>query len=222
MALKNCKECGHQVSDKADSCPQCGARIKKGLPRWVVWVVFIFVFAAIIGSCQDKSNSSANNSAENSTLSSPESVQINNTSKNWSYESSNDEMRGTKSSTAYTISKNKVDFAFPYSGGSNLSLMVRNKAGQKDVIITISKGQFLCGLIDGCEVNFKFDDGSVQSITMIGSDSHDSDILFVKYPKTTGAVIGKIANSKKLIIEPKFYQEGSTQFTFDLTGFKEP
>lgn len=224
MALKSCKECGHQVSDKADSCPQCGAKIKKGLPRWVVWIVFIFVFAAIIGSCQDKSNSRVNNGGGNSapSQSSTDSAQINNTPKNWSYESSKDEMRGTKSSTAYTVSKNKVDFAFPYSGGSNLNLMVRNNAGQKDVIITISKGQFLCGLMDGCDVNFKFDDGSVQSITMIGSDSHDSDILFVKYPKTTGVVIGKIANSKKLIIEPKFYQEGSKQFTFDLTGFKEP
>lgn len=116
MALKSCKECGHQVSDKADSCPQCGAKIKKGLPRWVVWIVFIFVFAAIIGSCQDKSDSRVNNGGGNSALSqsSTDSAQINNTPKNWSYERSKDEMRGTKSSTAYTVSKNKVDFAFPY------------------------------------------------------------------------------------------------------------
>ena len=25
MALKNCKECGSQISDKATSCPQCGS-----------------------------------------------------------------------------------------------------------------------------------------------------------------------------------------------------
>jgi invasion protein IalB len=224
MALKNCKECGHQVSDKADSCPQCGAKIKKGLPRWVVWGVFIFVFAAIIGSCQDESNSKANNSDGGSTSSqdSTKSGQINKTPQNWSYEGSKDEMRGTKSSTAYTVSKNKVDFEFPYSGGSNLNLLVRNNAGQKDVIISISKGQFLCGLMDGCEVNFKFDDGSVQSVTMIGSDSHDTDILFVKHPKTVSGVIEKIKKSKKLIIEPRFFQAGSKQFTFDLTGFKEP
>lgn len=33
MALKNCKECGYQVSDKADNCPKCGAKVKKVLPK---------------------------------------------------------------------------------------------------------------------------------------------------------------------------------------------
>lgn len=28
MALKKCKECGNQVSTKADACPNCGARLK--------------------------------------------------------------------------------------------------------------------------------------------------------------------------------------------------
>ena len=29
MALVNCPECEHQVSDKASSCPNCGHPIKK-------------------------------------------------------------------------------------------------------------------------------------------------------------------------------------------------
>ncbi len=28
MALKKCKECGHEVSTKADACPNCGAKLK--------------------------------------------------------------------------------------------------------------------------------------------------------------------------------------------------
>ncbi|SEH04324.1 Uncharacterised protein [Candidatus Venteria ishoeyi] len=28
MALINCKECNHQVSNKADKCPQCGYPIR--------------------------------------------------------------------------------------------------------------------------------------------------------------------------------------------------
>lgn len=216
MALKPCKECGSQVSDKAESCPQCGATVKKDVPRWVVWFVLIFIALAIIGSCQPSStsNSSASSNSNSGLASAPKS--------NWVSNSSTDEMRGTKSQTTYTSSVNKVNFEFPYSGGSNLDLMVRNNAGQKDVIITISKGQFLCGMIDGCEVNFKFDNNPVQSITMVESDSHDSDILFIKYPKTANSVIQKLKTSQKLIIEPKFYQEGSKQFTFELSGFKEP
>ena len=216
MALKPCKECGSQVSDKAESCPQCGAKVKKDVPRWVVWLVLICIGLAIIGSCQPSSTSksSASSNSNSGLASEPKS--------NWVSNSSTDEMRGTKSQTTYTSSVNKVNFEFPYSGGSNLNLMVRNNASQKDVIITISKGQFLCGMIDGCEVNFKFDNNPVQSITMVESDSHDSDILFIKYPKTANSVIQKLKNSQKLIIEPKFYQEGSKQFTFELSGFKEP
>lgn len=212
MALKPCKECGSQVSDKAESCPQCGAKVKKTVPRWVVWVVFIFLFAAIIGSCNDKSNSKK--------TSPPQASQP--TQNNWQSNTSTDEMRGTRSNTVMNESINKVNFEFPYNGGSNLTLMVRNKAGEKDVIITISKGQFLCGLMDGCEIGFKFDNNPVQSITMVGTDSHDSDVLFIKYPKTANQIIQNIKKSKKVIIEPKFYQEGSKQFTFNLEGFKEP
>ena len=32
MALINCSECGHQVSDKANSCPNCGCPIEAQLP----------------------------------------------------------------------------------------------------------------------------------------------------------------------------------------------
>ena len=32
MALINCSECGHQVSDKAKTCPNCGCPIETQLP----------------------------------------------------------------------------------------------------------------------------------------------------------------------------------------------
>lgn len=32
MALINCSECGHQVSDKATACPNCGCPIETQLP----------------------------------------------------------------------------------------------------------------------------------------------------------------------------------------------
>lgn len=218
MAVKPCKECGHSVSDKAESCPSCGVKIQKGVPRWAVWLVFLFVFAAIVESCSEMYKSSA----ENRPIDTNSTTAIVEESSNWNTSVSNDEMRGTKSKTTYNISKNSVNFGFPYNGGSKLYLYVMNKAGKKEIMIEISKGQFVCGVIDNCEVNFKFDDGAVKSISMIGSDSHDSDILFVNYSKTTNSLIEKMKTSKKLIIEPNFYQEGTKQFTFELKGFTSP
>lgn len=38
MALKKCKKCGHQVSTKAATCPNCGTRMSKRLKK-VMWIV---------------------------------------------------------------------------------------------------------------------------------------------------------------------------------------
>lgn len=55
MALIKCKECGEQVSDKADLCPKCGAPFKlrvKGpsgcmmILLVMVGVIFLFYFIA--------------------------------------------------------------------------------------------------------------------------------------------------------------------------------
>jgi len=46
MALVKCKECGQQVSNKAKTCPQCGAPMPKRTSRvtWMVTVLLGLVF----------------------------------------------------------------------------------------------------------------------------------------------------------------------------------
>lgn len=222
MAIQPCKECGGPVSDKAKSCPKCGAAQPKKTSVFT-WVILGFIILTVLlamfgGSKESNSNNKTNQLSDSSEAKADELVK----KENWQNTTSNDEMRGTKSMSTATISTNQVNFAFPYGGGSNLVLNVRNNNKTKDVIIVISKGQFICGSLDGCPVSFKFDNDPVQTITMIGSDSHDSDILFINSQKTANRVIQKLKTSKRLIIEPKFYQEGSKQFTFDVSGFKEP
>lgn len=50
MALTKCKECGHQVSTEAKSCPQCGAKIRKPASKLgiiLVTLIAIPIFGAI-------------------------------------------------------------------------------------------------------------------------------------------------------------------------------
>ncbi|OJU74914.1 MAG: hypothetical protein BGN93_01395 [Acinetobacter sp. 39-4] len=44
MAIKPCKECGGPVSDKAESCPRCGAKQPKqtSLLTWIIGGLFAF------------------------------------------------------------------------------------------------------------------------------------------------------------------------------------
>src|SRR5690348_6510576 len=53
MAMTKCKECGAQISTKAEACPQCGAKHKKSsgcaLVVLIVLVVFVITIVAVNG-----------------------------------------------------------------------------------------------------------------------------------------------------------------------------
>ncbi len=49
--MTKCKTCNTDVSVKAKSCPNCGAKIKKPVyKKWWFWLVVIILFFVIIGS----------------------------------------------------------------------------------------------------------------------------------------------------------------------------
>ncbi|ENW29318.1 hypothetical protein F924_00881 [Acinetobacter lwoffii ATCC 9957 = CIP 70.31] len=193
----------------------CGAKQPKetSVLTWVC--VCILGLAAIIWMYSDKTPSTSSGVVSTTQATESENVKP----KNWQYEASKDEMRGIESRFATTVSTNTVDFDFPYNGGSKLILALRKRGSEVDVMVSITKGQILCG-IQNCEAAFKFDDGAVQSITMSEPDSHASDLLFVAYDKTESKIISQLKNSKKLVIEVPFYQQGKKQFTFDVSGLE--
>ncbi|ELE9019834.1 TPA: hypothetical protein N5L20_000032 [Enterobacter kobei] len=150
-------------------------------------------------------------------------------SAEWHTSYKNDEMRGTAQKFSQTESDNAVDFDFPYNGGSKLTIVLRSKktelkAGQKpeslpltEAIIVISKGQFSCNSYDGCHVSAKFDDGKIQRYAMSGAADGSSDVIFFD---NSSSFIKNLKTHKKLILEADFFQSGSRQFKYDLTGLK--
>lgn len=48
MALTKCKECGEQISTKAETCPKCGAKPPKKTSL-LTWIVLAFVVFVVIG-----------------------------------------------------------------------------------------------------------------------------------------------------------------------------
>lgn len=49
MALTKCKECGHDVSTSAKTCPNCGApRVKKTGTLLVLFLILVLVFVGLI------------------------------------------------------------------------------------------------------------------------------------------------------------------------------
>ena len=48
MALIKCKECGHEVSDKADKCPNCGAPVPKKSSAGGVVIILLLGLTALM------------------------------------------------------------------------------------------------------------------------------------------------------------------------------
>jgi len=59
MAMTKCKECGAEISTKADSCPQCGAKRKKTSGCASVFVVFLLLLILVAVVAPDTPSSSS-------------------------------------------------------------------------------------------------------------------------------------------------------------------
>ncbi|MGJ7088995.1 hypothetical protein [Morganella morganii] len=145
---------------------------------------------------------------------------------NWEVSYREDEMRGTAAKVLALPSSNTREFNFPYAGGTQMGIILRSddtvlKKGQKaadlkptEAIVFVTKGQFTCQSYNDCYVSVKFDDKPVEKYKVSKPQDHSSDTFFINNSKK---FIKQAETSKKAIIEAVFYNEGSTQFKFDLT-----
>lgn len=230
MTIKQCKKCGAFISDIEVACQSCGAKVGKGLfLKIALWILVGFIIlSGVMEFTGVTTTASKTTSSKTSTgngeaasqvalMGSKGNVYI---EDHWVYDYIKDDLRDNTTEIAENKSLNEVNFDFPYNGGSNLILNIRKNHTGTDLYFVISRGQFLCGLIDGCDIAFRFDDGEILKVRAIGSDSHASDILFIKNTSMTLKLIEKIKKSKKLIVAPKFYQYGEVQFTFDVSRYR--
>lgn len=117
----------------------------------------------------------------------------------------------------YTVEANdKVNFNFPYQGGSTGTLLVRTKNGQKSAMFTIDKGQIDTDY-DGTYIRVKFDDEAPVKWLMAESSTGNSDVLFFE---NENKLISKLKTSKKVVLEIPFFQNGNKQFTFNTSGLE--
>lgn len=135
----------------------------------------------------------------------------------WAYEQSQDTMRGTVTKYAVLKSTNKLDFSFPYNGGSTAELVIfGGKSNRYYVNLDIDKGQFLQR-----RMWFKFDNGPVLDSLKFGDlsvhEDGSADTVSIAQGNTRGFV-QKIDKSSRLTIEAEFYKDGKKQIEFDVAG----
>lgn len=212
MALTKCKECGHEISKNAVSCPNCGAKNKHTtIFTKIVAVFFSVVFLmTVIGQCS--SNTQSQKGKDAVTTNNRESEDL-----IWNYSESQDEMGRGHINIAMVKSLNKFEFDFPYKKPQRATLHLRKhpKYGD-DVIVSIERGQFLCPISD-CSVDVRFDDKKIQSYEVNRPTDHDTTIIFISDSST---FLKNLKTANHLRIEANFFHEGAHVLEFNVSNLK--
>jgi hypothetical protein len=134
----------------------------------------------------------------------------------WQFQEDVDKMTSKIVKYASIEANEELEFKFPYDGGSVASLTIRKKDGGNDIYLSVSKGQFN-GTYDGGQIRIKFDDDQPKKFSFVAPSDGSADMIFINSEKT---IIAKLKNTKKIIIETEFFNEGNRQMEFDVAGFK--
>lgn len=222
--LVNCKNCGGFIAKNADSCPSCGARVNRtSVLTWiaVVFIGFMVLSALMAGMSDNPSPGVADNRSAgevSNNVAETDATQLNEVTEvqavpNWMYGESVDKMRDTTTYTAITTSRNNVHLSSPYSGGTDLSIIIRHTDElNNEVLFVTNNGQLWCEYRN-CTMTVKFDDNSIEQYYLSRAAGGSSEAMFLDGSEEL--FINKLKDSKIMMLEIGFYNNGNQQFTFD-------
>ncbi|ESQ85837.1 hypothetical protein AEAC466_01275 [Asticcacaulis sp. AC466] len=194
-----------------------------GIGKWIAIGAGVLFGLYLIGSLSGSKDKPATGGTESSSKqadSSSSQVAASSASSiatNWRYQTETDTMSGKTSHSAAVDSENTVNFSFPYNGAQHGELTLRKHPRYgNDVILSITKGQFLCNSYDGCSVLVKFDDKPPVKFTAAEAADHSTELLFIRNYKRFSE---SLQSAKRVVIEAPVYQEGSPEFEFDVSQF---
>jgi hypothetical protein len=230
--MTKCKECGTDISTKADACPKCGAKQIRtsGCAKVALGFIIFFVFVSIVGTCSRNNSTSSSSPTPDISTSTTSSAATSATATTelpvapaigaqWSYAQDEDPMGKGTTYFAQVTSSNTVTFDSPYGGPQHGKLMLRTHPRYgKDVILAIERVQFLCRSYEDCNILVRFDDQKASNYSAVGAADNSTESIFIRnYPR----FIASMLKAKRVRISAEIYQEGSPVFEFDVSGFDE-
>lgn len=217
MALKNCSECGHQISTGAGKCPSCGARQTKRSTK--LWAVFLFLFMGyvvyqVVQEPPPRAPTAAPSPPPPTTTRAPAEQ-----STGWRYTSSTDDISGEAIRRAVLESRNTVSFRFPYQNPQHGRLAVREHPRfGTDLMLSIARGQFMCE-VRHCNITIRVDDDEPREIQAGRPQSASTTVVFLR---PADELIQRLRTAETTRIEATFYQEGNRTFVFHTDGLDWP
>lgn len=136
--------------------------------------------------------------------------------RNWHYRSEEDKITSDTVYHAYVEANEKLYFEFPYDGGSVVTLMIREKNNDADIILRVSKGQFIPNITGG-SLMVRFGKDKAKKYPTSMSSDYSSDVIFINNERE---FVKNLKTHETVIIETEFYQAGLKQIEFNIDGLK--
>lgn len=185
-------------------------------PKWV-WIgvgLFTIFLVSTMFKWADNHLSVDGAVLADTTLSEPEASITTPVPNTWTYPNQVDKMDGTIY-VAELAADNLLEFDFPYNGGSTAYLAIRKMNGKTDILLRVSKGQFMSNVVDGTFVRVKIDKKAPSSYLVLSPSDGSSDYV---YFSSAGYLLKEIQKAKTVIIEAEFFQSGAKQMEFNVKG----
>lgn len=180
-----------------------------------ITAIIIIILIGTLGS-DDKNQIEDKNTAlvKKEEITNKESASNN---EHWSYSNDKDQMSGQARFFASCQSTNEIEFKFPYQGGSTFTLTVRNMGKGNEIMLQVSKGQFIGSIGSMEKLRVKFDEEPPINVSYDSPSDGSADVIFLN---SVNKIIEKLKTSKKLMIEAEFFDEGLKIIYFDVEGLK--
>lgn len=221
MALVKCKECGQQISTKAEKCPSCGAKApRKTSP--VTWMVLVAILLTVYISVQSPSSPTSSTATASNSDDPTKSKDVSKEEEppslpEWRTFESEDEMTGERSAFATSPrSSSRRPMEFPYQG-ARAWLGVGCDKNSEWAYIGFTKTPNLNNTEtkDGYNLintRVKWDDSVIRT-----SFTQDWGADFLHF-RADSAAIQRLMAAREMLLELDWHSQRPVHFPFTLRG----
>jgi len=139
-------------------------------------------------------------------------------STTWTYENRVESADEPTTHRASLTSPTRLQFGFPYAGGSTVRLGLRERNNDALVSLHVSNGAFNKSF-QGGSVQIRFDGGPPVTYRYEAAENGSATVIFLDQPD---AITRKLKSSRTTVVSLDFYNQGKRQLTFRTAGLRWP